>query len=355
MKAPVHIFLGANSGEGFYSLYDQMLNARFDDLLIIKGGPGCGKSSFMRTVAKELAAAGQDTIYVNCSGDPDSLDGALFPARKAGLVDGTAPHVLEPTYTVATERYVDLTRFYDVEATKAARDEILAHSDAYRAAYADAYRVLRAVNALVSERRAAAHAAMDHEKLARRVEGIVKRELRGHPSTRGRVDYAFLGGVTHKGELCRFDTVEALCPRVYELLDSYGLAAKALERVRDAAADAGYDVLACPNPERPQELEHVLIPGAGVAFVTSTARLPYTGEAYRRLRVDAMAEAALTRTEKAKLRFMARIERALRGEAVEALGRAKTEHDALEASYNPCVDFDGVYALAAEEAKRLLA
>lgn len=25
-----------------------------------------------------------------------------------------------------------------------------------------------------------------------------------------------------------------------------------------------------------------------------------------------------------------------------------------EAAYNPCVDFDGVYALAAEEAKRLM-
>ena len=60
MKEPVHIFLGANSGEGFYSLYDQLLNARLDDLLIIKGGPGCGKSSFMRAVAKELATVGEE-------------------------------------------------------------------------------------------------------------------------------------------------------------------------------------------------------------------------------------------------------------------------------------------------------
>ena len=92
MKEPVHIFLGANSGEGFYSLYDQLLNARLDDLLIIKGGPGCGKSSFMRAVAKELAAVGKNIIYVNCSGDPDSLDGVLFPAIKTGIVDGTSPH-----------------------------------------------------------------------------------------------------------------------------------------------------------------------------------------------------------------------------------------------------------------------
>ena len=47
---PVYFFLGANSGEGFYSLYDQMLNGQFDDLLILKGGPGCGKSTFLKTL-----------------------------------------------------------------------------------------------------------------------------------------------------------------------------------------------------------------------------------------------------------------------------------------------------------------
>ena len=354
MEKTAHIFLGANSGGGFYSLYGQLLRGRLDDLLIIKGGPGCGKSSFMRTVAKELAAEGWSPIFVNCSGDPDSLDGVLFPEQRVGLVDGTSPHVLEPTYAVAAERYLDLTRFYDVEATKARRAEIVAHTDAYRAAYAEAYHVLRAADALESERRAAVHAVMDFDKLARRVDSLLRRELRGRAAKRGRVDCAFLGGMTHKGELCLFDTVEALCPRVVALDDSYGLAENALSHARDAAAEAGCDVLACMNPDRPQELHHLLLPAAGLALVTSTARLPYTGEAYRRIRADALAAAGLDRAEKAKLRLTGRLGRSLRDEATEALRRAKREHDALEKAYNPCVDFDGVYALAAAEARRLL-
>lgn len=354
MENAAHIFLGANSGGGFYSLYDQLLNGRLDDLLIIKGGPGCGKSGFMRTVAKELAAEGWEPVLVNCSGDPDSLDGVLFPAQKIGLVDGTAPHVLEPTYAVASERYLDLTRFYDVEGTKARRDEIVLHSDAYRAAYAEAYRILRAVDALEDERRAAVRAAMDFDKPARRLESILRRELKGGGTRRGRVDRAFLGGMTHKGELCRFDTAEALCGRIVAVDDSFGLAADTLARICGEAAEAGYDVLACPNPGRPRELHHVLIPGAALAFVTSTARMPYTGEAYRRVRADALAAKGLTREQKANLRLTARIGGSLREEAAEALSRAKRAHDALEAAYNPCVDFDGVYALAAAEAKRLL-
>ena len=354
MSDSVHIFLGANSGAGFYSLYDQLLHGRLDDLLIIKGGPGCGKSSFMRTVAEKLSAQGLEIIYVNCSGDPDSLDGVLLPEIKTGLVDGTSPHVLEPTYTVATERYVDLTRFYDVAATKARREEIVGHSDAYRSAYAAAYRILRAVDGLSEEQRSVAHAAMDFARLSRRLESVVRRELKPKRAAgRGRIDRVFLGGLTHRGELCRFDSAKNLCPRLCVLADSYGFAAKTLEGIAAQAAAAGWDVLVGQNPDRPREAMHVLIPAAGLGIVTSSARLPYEGETWRRLRLDAMAEAELSRADKARLRLLKRMERELRQEAVEALSRAKAEHDALEAAYNPCVDFDGVYALAAEEAERL--
>lgn len=111
---PVYFFLGANSEEGFFSLYDQLLGGRLDDLMILKGGPGCGKSTFMRRVGAAMERAGERVVYINCSGDPDSLDGAIFLDRNAAIVDGTSPHVLEPTYAVTSERYVDLTRFYDV-------------------------------------------------------------------------------------------------------------------------------------------------------------------------------------------------------------------------------------------------
>ncbi len=111
-------------------------------------------------------------------------------------------------------------------------------------------------------------------------------------------------------------------------------------------------MLACPDPDGCGELRHVLIPSHSLAFVTSNARQPWPGEAYRRLRADALV--GMTRAEKARLRFTGRIERALRSEAVEALRRAKAEHDALEAVCNPFVDFGGVRELAAAEAKRLL-
>ena len=93
---PLHFFLGANSEEGFSSLYEQLLGGRFDDFLILKGGAGSGKSTFMRRVGAAVERTGERVVYINCSGDPDSLDGAIFLDRRAAIVDGTAPHGTAP-------------------------------------------------------------------------------------------------------------------------------------------------------------------------------------------------------------------------------------------------------------------
>lgn len=93
----IQYFLGANSPSGFYSLYDELLPVQqAEGIYILKGGAGCGKSSFMRRVARHAEAAGLDTILIPCSGDPDSLDGVILPQRGVALVDGTAPHGTAP-------------------------------------------------------------------------------------------------------------------------------------------------------------------------------------------------------------------------------------------------------------------
>ena len=95
--AQIRYFLGANSPTGFYSLYDQLIDLETAQAVyLLKGGPGCGKSSFMRRVARHAEAAGQPVEYISCSGDPDSLDAVVLPAQAVALVDATAPHAMAP-------------------------------------------------------------------------------------------------------------------------------------------------------------------------------------------------------------------------------------------------------------------
>ena len=86
-------FLGANSYRGFHSLYEDLVySPMIDRLYIIKGGAGCGKSTFMKLIAEAAADKGLDVERVLCSGDPESLDGIFIPRLRIAYVDGTAPH-----------------------------------------------------------------------------------------------------------------------------------------------------------------------------------------------------------------------------------------------------------------------
>ena len=97
MVKKIDFFLGANSGGGFFSLYDQLGRPEDTyDLIVLKGGPGVGKSTMMKAIGAAAEKRGLDVEYIRCSGDPDSLDAVQIPQLKTAAVDGTAPHVIEP-------------------------------------------------------------------------------------------------------------------------------------------------------------------------------------------------------------------------------------------------------------------
>lgn len=342
----VRFYLGANAPTGFYSLYDQLLRPeQAKAVYILKGGPGCGKSSVMKRVGKAMAERGLAVEYIQCSGDPDSLDAVIIPALGAAVVDGTAPHVVEPKCPGAVEGYVNLGACYDRAALRPMREELAGCMKGYKGCYGRAYRCLTAAEQIAEDMRELLLTPALEAKMEKRAKGILSREVKkGGDGGEGRSVQRFLSAVTWKGQLCNFETVSALCQRVYELHDPWGLAHGMLVRLASGAMAAGHDVILCPAPMCPDRLEHVLIPSLSLAFVSGTPALPWPGRPYRRIRLDAMADPELLARNKARLRFARKMVAALMEEAVDALAQAKGMHDQLEALYNPHVDFSGVYA-----------
>jgi len=356
MSKITHFFLGANAPSGFYSLYDQLADPHTDDtLFIVKGGSGCGKSSFMKTIAKGLAETGLDVEQIHCSADPESLDAIYIPALKTAYVDGTAPHVMEPAYMAVFEQYLNLGRFYNVDALKPRKEHVMDMAHTYKALYSRAYDCIRAASGVMDE---SAELIVDDSVIAaikKRTVGIISREIgkkaNGLP---GRTRRRFLSALTHRGFVAYFDTVTTLAPRVYHLDNYLGLAHYMLDDLASAAQYAGYDCILCPSPLFPNKLEHLIIPELGLSFVSSNNQLQYEGEAFRHIRLDAMVDGERLKSRKTRLRFSKKIAEMLHTEATKTLAEAKDLHDQIERVYNPHVDFDGVYKLADAHLKKLL-
>jgi len=52
------VFPGGNTCEGFYSFYDYIIEPDATRIFVVKGGPGVGKSTFMRKIGETMLAKG---------------------------------------------------------------------------------------------------------------------------------------------------------------------------------------------------------------------------------------------------------------------------------------------------------
>ena len=301
-------FLAANSGQGFTSLCDGF-PGEGQFLHILKGGPGTGKSGFMRRIRKAAQDSGLDTVSILCSGDPDSLDGLGIPALGQAWADGTAPHVREPKLFGADSDYVNLGQFCRLPLSEADRAKALALNRAYKERYGAAYALLEAAAALE------AGEELHDARVAQEELGRVRQILAPCPEHEGacRVEKRFVSAISCQGTLFLSETVSMLCKQIYHLRGGSAVLEEAAALARKKCAH----MILCPRPLRPAQVEAVLLPELSIAFLRAPAAL-----------------------------MVPRGERLLSGKALDAaieeLAAAKTLHDKLEAVYRPYMDFDAL-------------
>lgn len=206
-------FLSALTGAGYYALHRQFLRPPERYFCILKGGPGCGKSTFLKRVGDAGRAAGLAVVRLHCAGDPASLDGVYFPEKRSGFFDGTAPHTVDPALFGASGEYLDLGTFCRTEALDTARIRALNADCAMFRLRAQQY--LTAAAALDARATPGLVYPEDREAARRRAKSICTREF-GTPdkgSEPGRCERLFLSAITCEGRIFFPDTIAAHCAR----------------------------------------------------------------------------------------------------------------------------------------------
>lgn len=336
LSASRSLFPGAMGPDGFVSCFDHLLDERIlRRKLILKGGPGVGKSTFMRRIHAALCKDGEPSTLYFCSGDPDSLDAVAVPHAGLLILDGTAPHRVDPTIPGARDSIINLGAHLDEASMRPRLAQIRACMDDHAACTRRAGASLAAARALALDNAGLLSSCLDEAKMARMTRALIQSVLdeRAAVQEPAAVRPVITDAITPKGELCLIP--ENALPRVIRLVPHFAMdLTGVLRQLSHAVQNAGYSVEEHLSPMVPGRLLHLSIP-ALETLVTTSDLLP-SEQTFDF--AACVPPSSLLRHECALEQSRVGVKLHLRN-AVAAMAQAKQLHDELEAFYVPSMDF----------------
>lgn len=330
------LFPGAMGPDGFISCFHQLLpQSQLKRMIVLKGGPGVGKSTFMRRVHAALCAKGAASTLYFCSGDPDSLDAVAVPDAGVLILDGTAPHIVDPIIPGARDSIINLGECLDEEAMRPRLEHIRACMADHAAASRRARACMKAACAVARDNAALIAEVVDAARQAQMTRALIRAALlpdaiQTEPPA---VRQVITDAVTPKGELSLI--AENTLRRIICLNGHWAQdLTDVLRDVSFAARAAGLSVEEHLCPCVPGRLLHLSIPALDTLITTSDL-LP----AEQTFDFAAcIPQSSLLRRESALDQGRADVRLHIH-QAVAALAQAKQLHDELETFYVPNMDF----------------
>ena len=338
-------FLGVSSASGFFGHFDSLETDPDMWLYLIKSGPGCGKSSMMKEIAKIAIEKGESVELIHCSSDPDSLDGAILWDRKIALLDATPPHAVEPSAPGVAQDVVNLYHTIDKRKASANKDNILEQNKTYKGFHKQSASSLAKASSLFKDTFFSASAFYDKDKISKFGNDLAKKLIPEKPNAEtGLKHLRFLSAATPKGIIMYDESIQALANIIYAIEDEYGVCSNGIiETICNYALNAGYDVFCCGCPLLPEEkVDFLIIPDLSLAFVTSNSWHKMNFKNQKLLDYNDFIDKAALVNAQSQLDSNMNNAKQMVDHAIKYQQQAMKGHDMLEEYYNPAVDFNKV-------------
>lgn len=333
MDDKIKFFLGANSNMGFVS-YFQQLQEQSDSmqLLILKGGPGSGKSTLMKRVLSHAQSLGHETQIIHCASDPQSLDAIIDKTAQFSIMDGTSPHTEDPSLPGARQHIMYTGDLWDCSLLKKNKDKIAALNTRVGDYHKAAGAYIKAAAALLEENLRLSRRHINKKVIA----GYIKDAIGRLPAGNDFKESTRLLSAVSVDEIKSFpQTVQALADKIYVIEDRWGGAADyIMKALLHYARHSGTEIIHCPCSVMPQKTDHIIFPQIRTAFCTRSFFTSFT-------HTESICEDVLYTPPEDLPLMEKRLSDAVQllENACHTIKEAKLLHDELEAFYAEAMDF----------------
>jgi Cdc6-like AAA superfamily ATPase len=348
---------GGNTVNGFYSFYDSNLKG-LERLFILKGGPGTGKSSLMKKIGNEWVEKGYNIEFLHCSSDNHSIDGVIIPSLKVGIVDGTAPHVIEPKAPGAVEEYVNLGEAWDTNKLITNKNEIQNLTSQIHEHFQKAYSTFNEALEIHDNWETIYITTMDYTKADQLTHTLIesffgKTEFDKEADVRHR----FFGAATPQGPVDFIPNLTEDLSKRYFIKGRPGTGKSTmLKKLAEAAAAKGIDVEVYHCGFDPNSLDMVIFRELDLCIFDSTAPHEYYPSRDGDEIIDVYEILIAPGTDEKFAEELNIIEAQYKGKMAEATGylaKAKELHDELEVFYIDAMDFSKVQSIQGKIANEI--
>ena len=334
-------FLAANSAEGFVSEFSSVLNAEDNwKTYIIKGGPGTGKSSFMKFIVTKAIENNLTYELCPCSSDPNSLDGVILPQKRIAFLDGTAPHTVDPIFAGVGETILNFGDFWNEDILYSNKEKIIALQKLNKAHHKTASLYMQSLGKLLLDNYKTALACTNKEKVNSFGFNLCKKYIpKGNGS--GKEMVRFASGITPLGVVSYSKNLTIDNKNIIIIKDEFAAASNIIiNKIKDYALQNGYNCLAFKNPFLPSLIcDHLEIPELSLVIVREYKYMNFSLET-RRIHSRRFTSNKQLHLSRERIKFNQKAIKELLLAAANSLSNAKLVHDKLESYYIKAMDFN---------------
>ncbi|MBU5438345.1 hypothetical protein KQI42_10010 [Tissierella sp. MSJ-40] len=331
------MFPGGNTANGFYSFHDNIMGLDREKLYILKGMPGGGKSSLMKEIGERMLKEGFTIEYHHCPSDPESVDGIVIKELKIGIVDGTFPHVIDPTYPGLTDKLVDLGQFIDSNILENYKKDIFEAKRNNKFAYRKAFNYFKSAKSIYEEIVETNKLIVDFKEINKISKTILEKIFseEGTPYHNGFNErHLFATAYTPEGYIDYANYILEGVSKVYYISGEIGTGKSTfMERVIEEAKIRDYHLEIYHNSLIPEKIESVLIEEIDTIVTSNENAANFTNN---KVDFNKYIHEDKINSEDYKI-FNLLVEK-----GIKSLEGAKNNHSILEISYKPSVNYDGV-------------